>query len=158
MKMWSLPRLSGIPLSMKPYGGSQWFCLPKKHVEFILGLLDDHPEIVRFYQHSFIPDEMFFQTLLMNSELKDEVVNDNKRFIDWNKKCVPTPAILLSEDLPRLERSGMFFARKFDPDLDAQVLDLLDIRLMKHPSLDEPKDDGPGDGKGGRRVRIRTVG
>ncbi len=157
LNMWSLPRLGRVPLGMQPYGGSQWFCLPKKHVERILDILDEHPEVVRFYQHSFIPDEMFFQTILMNSELRDEVINDNKRFTDWSKKCVPTPAILLSEDLTRLERSGMFFARKFDPDIDPRILDLLDLKLLGRPEMGGEKGDDPGDGGGGRGVLIRTV-
>lgn len=157
MGAWSLPRLAGIPMGMEPYGGSQWFCLPKRHVEYVLDLLDEHPEIVRFYRRSFIPDEMFFQTILMNSELRDEVVNDSKRFTDWSKRCVPTPAILLAEDVPRLERSGQFFARKFDTTMDSRVLDLLDLRLMKRPEFEDDGGDGPDDRGGGRRPLIRTV-
>ncbi len=153
---WSLPRLNDIPLGMRPYGGSQWFCLPRRHVDLILDLLEENPEIVRFFRHTFIPDEMFFQTILMNSELADEVVNDNKRFTDWSKKCVPTPAILLSEDLPRLERSGMFFARKFDQEMDPRILDLLDLRLLKRPAMDGDGGDDSEGGDGG--ILIRTVG
>jgi len=154
--MWSVPRIRKIPLGMRPYGGSQWFCLHKAHVEFVLSFLEEHPEVVSFYKRSLIPDEMFFQTILMNSEVRDEIVNDNKRFTDWSKKCTPLPATLLSEDVPRLERSGKFFARKFDTMMDAKVLDILDSRLLSRRDADDG-DFQPGGGDGGRRVIIRTV-
>jgi hypothetical protein len=157
MKMSSLPRVTGVPMGMRPYGGSQWFCLPKGHVEHILSFLEEHPEVARFYKHSLIPDEMFFQTIIMNSELRDHVINDNKRFIDWDKKCVPTPAILVSEDLPRLEQSGMYFARKFDAKIDSKVLDLLDLRLLKRPDLGVEVDLKPDIDISGERITIQTV-
>lgn len=128
----SLPRLKKrLPLEMKPYGGSQWFCLPKRHVDHVLDLLKDHPEILRFYGRSLIPDEQFFQTLLMNSHLRDEIdPQDNLRFIDWSKRCVPLPAILMTEDLPRLVSSSKLFARKFDPLIDKWILDLIDREVL----------------------------
>ena len=155
--IWSVPRLRKIPLGMRPYGGSQWFCLHKSHVEFVLSFLEEHPEVVTFYKHSLIPDEMFFQTILMNSELRDEIINDSKRFTDWSKKCTPLPATLLSEDVPRLERSGKFFARKFDTSMDARVLDILDARLLSRQDEEDEEDFGPGGGGGGKRVIVRTV-
>ena len=155
--IWSVPRIRKIPLGMQPYGGSQWFCLHKSHVEFVLSFLEDHPEVVSFYKRSLIPDEMFFQTILMNSELRDEIINDSKRFTDWSKKCTPLPATLLSEDVPRMERSGKFFGRKFDTTMDAKVLDILDTRLLHHGEVDDGDDFHTGGGGGGKRVIIRTV-
>ena len=38
--VWSVPRLRKMPLGMRPYGGSQWFCLHKKHVEYVLSFLE----------------------------------------------------------------------------------------------------------------------
>ncbi len=156
--IWSVPRIRTIPLGMRPYGGSQWFCLHKRHVELVLSFLEEHPEVVSFYKRSLIPDEMFFQTILMNSEVRDEIVNDSKRFTDWSKKCTPLPAVLLTEDVPRLERSNKFFARKFDPLIDSKVLDILDTRLLNR--RDEATKDNyrPGGGDGGKRVIVRTVG
>jgi hypothetical protein len=127
----SIPRLSkNLPLEMRPYGGSQWFCLPKRHVDHVLELTKQHPEIVAFFKRALIPDELFFQTILMNSPYREEIkVDDNLRFIDWNKRCVPLPATMLSEDLERILGTGKLFARKFDPAMDGTVLDKLDGHL-----------------------------
>src|SRR3546814_10486481 len=45
-----------------------------------------HPSAARFkafYRRSFIPDEAFFQTLMMNSAAHSEVMNDDLRTLDW---------------------------------------------------------------------------
>ena len=79
---------------------------------------------MRFFERVLIPDELFFQTLIMNSPLRETVVNDNLRFLDWSRE--PAPAVLGVHDLDRMIESGKLFARKFDVTVDADVLDRLD--------------------------------
>ncbi len=52
---------------MKPYGGSQWWCLSRDCIEYIHQFIVDHPEFLNYFKHSFIPDELFFQTIVSNS-------------------------------------------------------------------------------------------
>lgn len=131
MKRVSVPRLEKeLPLGMTPYGGSQWFCLPRDQVNYVLDFLEENPEVVSFFKRSLIPDELFFQTIMMNSPYRDRIhAQDNLRFIDWHKRGVPLPAILMTEDLERLVGSKKLFARKFDPQMDGLVMDLLDAHL-----------------------------
>jgi hypothetical protein len=60
----------------------------------------------------------------MNSALRDTVVDDNLRYVDWFKE--PGPAVLTVDDLDSMLASGKLFARKFDTTVDAAVLDRLD--------------------------------
>lgn len=131
MKKVSIPRLrKELPMGMKAYGGSQWFCLTKRQVDYVLEFIRLNPEVVRFFERALIPDEIFFQTILMNSPISDTVdAGEDKRFIDWQKKSVPLPAILLTEDTERLIRSDKLFARKFDPVMDSNVLDRIDEHI-----------------------------
>ena len=46
-------------------------------------LRGDHPEFVSFFRRVFIPDELFFQTILVNSELRNRIVNDDLRYMRW---------------------------------------------------------------------------
>ena len=71
-----------------------------------------------------VPDEIFFQTLVLNSPHRDSVVDANLRYIDW-----PGPRVLRADDLDALLGSGMLFARKFDETVDAEILDLLDHQI-----------------------------
>ena len=117
-----------LPYDLEPYAGSTYFCLPKKHVDFILAYLRDKPKLIKFFMHSYAPDELFFQTILFNSELKEHVVEDNLRYIDWSRPgAVPfSPAVLTIKDAENLLSSSKLFARKFDVERDGSILDLID--------------------------------
>jgi hypothetical protein len=124
-----LPRLDKtIPGGLKPYKGSQWFCLRKEAVEYILRTIRDEPRLVRFFKMVGIPDENFFQTIVFNSP--ETVVRDNLRYIDWKKKGVPLPAVLTMEDFDQLKSTPKLFARKFDQNRDSSLLDRVDRELL----------------------------
>jgi hypothetical protein len=110
---------------MRPYGGSAYFCMRKEHVAYILDYVERHKALLRFYRYATDPDETFFQAILMNSPLKDAWVDDNLRYIDWPQGA-STPRILTMKDWPALQESRMLWARKFDVNVDAEVLDELD--------------------------------
>lgn len=96
------------------YGGSQWWSITKESINFILDFVKDNPDFNKFYTYSFIPDEMFFQTILLNSKFKSKVIADNKRFIDWSKAENGSPTYLKIEDYENLVKTDSFFARKVD--------------------------------------------
>jgi hypothetical protein len=119
-----LPRLNKtLPNNLEPYGGSLYFCLPKRFVDYALDYIADHPEIMRFYRYSKIPDEGFFQTIIMNSPLRSDVVNDHKRYFHWDGTH---PSTLRKKDFKELVESDKWFAKRFDVDVDKDILDLLD--------------------------------
>ncbi len=99
-------------------------------MNYILEYVSKNPELKRFYKYSWAPDEMFFQTILMNSSLKSDIINDNKRYIDWEKKNVPLPAILTEKDFDKILMSDKLFARKFDINIDKKILDLIDKEIQ----------------------------
>jgi hypothetical protein len=132
MEFIKLPRLhKRLPYNLQPYGGSSYFCLPKKHINFVLGYLKNKSNLIDFFRHTINVDEIFFQTILMNSPLKDTVINDNLRYIDWSKKGKPLPAVLTIDDVDLLLNSQKLFARKFDIEVDQQILDSIDIDIHK---------------------------
>ena len=71
------------------------------------------------------PDEFVFQTILFNSIYKEDIVNDNMRFIDWSEGN-KNPKTFTAKDVNILLASNQFFARKFDVNVDAEILDLVD--------------------------------
>ncbi|MBU1598923.1 beta-1,6-N-acetylglucosaminyltransferase [bacterium] len=120
------PYLRGVT----PYIGNQWMILSRKFCEFVCY----SPEVERFkrfYRHTFIADEAFFQTVIMNTNYKGTIVNDDKRTIVW----VPMGTIKLrpkdftSKDAEFLLASKGLFARKFDETVDAAILSILESNL-----------------------------
>lgn len=116
-----------IPGGLTPWGGPPYWCLSRSVVDYVWDWLREHPDVVRFFEHVWIPDELFFQTIVLNSPLRDTVVNDDLRHIDWTR--LPAPSVFRRDDLDELVGSGKLFARKFDSTVDAEVLDLLDRHI-----------------------------
>jgi hypothetical protein len=107
------------------YAGSQWHTLSYHCIKYIHEFVQQYPAIVNHYRHTLIPDESFFQTILLNQpSLK--ILNNNKRYIDWNGS---KPEILKSQDFDRLIDSDCHFARKLDLTADTQLFDRLDQHI-----------------------------
>lgn len=123
----TLPLRRRLPLGLTPYGGGAYWCLTKRVVDYVHGFVTANPAYVRFFEHVFVPDELFFQTIVMNSSLRDSVENENLRYIEWSRK--PAPAVLVQDDLPALLSSLKLFARKFDEQIDSSVLDAIDAHV-----------------------------
>jgi hypothetical protein len=121
-----------------PYGGGAYWCLARPAVEYVYEFLQRNPEYVGFFRHVLVPDEVFFQTILLNSPLRDTIVNDHLRFIDWSED--PGPTILRTEHLPALLGSGKLLARKFDATVDERILDVLDARIDEEEKEEEEED------------------
>src|SRR5205807_1301825 len=117
-----------FPAGLKPFGGSAWFVLSDEAVRTLVAFEKQNPEAFRFFRHVRIPDEIFAQTVLLNSPLRDRVANESIHHIEWPGGS--HPATLRLEDWPRLAASGKLFARKFDVDADEAILDKIDDELL----------------------------
>lgn len=114
-----------MPGNMVPIGRSQWFTISRKHIVYVVDELARNKAFVRFFKLSWAPDEMVFQTLLYNSPFKEDIVNDNLRYIDWSEGN-KNPKTFTIADIEPMMQSGKFFARKFNSTLDVKVLDTID--------------------------------
>jgi len=121
-----------------PFIGGQWMILSRSCCEFIC-YSNEVKKYEDYYINTLIPDESFFQTVLMNTSFPGIIVNDDKRAIIW----VPDGLIKLRpktftiEDLLFLSKGENIFARKFDDEHDGAIVDALELRLKKH-SLRKP--------------------
>lgn len=75
----------------KLYKGSNWFTLSRECVGYILEFLQNHPWYIAAFEYSFLPDEIFFHTIIGNSDFLSKVYRfeerneyiSSLRFIDW---------------------------------------------------------------------------
>ncbi|TSJ40758.1 beta-1,6-N-acetylglucosaminyltransferase [Mucilaginibacter corticis] len=119
-----------MPLGLKPYGFSQWITITPACAAYSLNYLKSHRSARRFFRLTWAVDEIVFQTILMNSPLKDSIVNDHLRYIKF-KNAASRPNTLTIADAKLLTDSNKFFARKFDPQIDSKILDYLDAVAEK---------------------------
>jgi len=119
-----------FPSGLTPYAGSAWWTLSGGCLQFVLHYLETHKRFVRFMKKTLYPDEMIFQTIIMNSPYKDHVTNTNFRYIEWPEiKDNSHPRFLNMNDFEKIRNSGMHFARKFDTRLDHEILDMIDEKM-----------------------------
>ena len=115
---------------LQPYGGPMQWSLSVEALTYVHAYVQQHPAFVRFFRRTLIPDELFFQTLLLNSPLAPRLINAELHHIEWPHNA-DHPKVLTAEDLPRLQVVEALFARKFDSGVDAGVLELIEQRLLK---------------------------
>jgi Core-2/I-Branching enzyme len=118
-----------LPSELIYVGRSQWFTITIEHIAYIVHFLEKHPHIKRFFKLTWGSDEIVFQTILYSSIYKEQMVNNNLRYIDWSSGEA-SPKILTVDDIDKISNSGKFFARKFDANFDSEVLDWIDINLL----------------------------
>jgi hypothetical protein len=119
-----LPRRT-LPNALIPVGRSQWFTISTCHVRYIVDYWESNPHLQRFIKLTWAPDEFIFQTILYNSMYREQMVNNDLRYIDWSESRV-SPKTLTIGDAKQLLASGKLFARKFDQNKDVSILNLLD--------------------------------
>lgn len=102
-----------MPYQMTPYCGSQWWCISDKHMNYILYFLETHKKFSGFYKTVGIPDEQFFHTILLNSEVKNQIINESPtyvRMIDGIVKCWSV------HNIKEADCRDSFFIRKIEKD------------------------------------------
>lgn len=108
----------------KCYAGHQWFCANRRTAKHLIEFYETQPALAEYYRDSVHASESYFQCVVANApHLKFS--NEIWRYIDWSAGG-PHPKTLGTGDLPKLLASHAHFARKFDADTDASVLDELD--------------------------------
>jgi hypothetical protein len=117
-----------FPEGLEPWGGSAWCVLSDEAVEAVLGFRDERPDAYDFFRHVRAPEEIYLQTVLLNSLLRDRVANESVHHIEWPGGS--HPRTLASADFDRLASSGKLFARKFDVGRDEEVIDRIDRELL----------------------------
>ncbi len=107
------------------YGGSFFCTLSAACVYYARDFARAHPDIVAYFRTMPAPNEVFLQTVLVNSK-KFRIVPDGKRYIDWSGTRNNHPKTLGVADVPAMLASGAHWARKFDSVADPEVLNVLD--------------------------------
>ncbi|OLS38421.1 beta-1,6-N-acetylglucosaminyltransferase [Bacillus sp. MRMR6] len=133
------PNTNYWPKEYSFFNGSQWFSVPLEVAEYMIEFLDNNEWYFKYFENTLCPDEWFFHTLIMNSPYKIDVVNNNFMFLKWGEKFSEqsSPQYLTNLDIPLIEKSGDFFARKFDEDIDHIVVDYFANKTKFSTNQDE---------------------
>lgn len=108
--------------------GSQWVSITDDLVRYIIS---QEALIFKIFKWTNCADELFIQSLVYNSEFKDKLydsrfdddIHANMRLIDMKKRGNNgNPYTWRSSDWEEIKSSDCLFARKFNVDLDREIV------------------------------------
>ncbi|MBE7176653.1 MAG: glycosyl transferase [Mucilaginibacter polytrichastri] len=121
-----------FPEGFVPVGRSNWFTLSAEAVRYILGFTRQNPAFVRYFHYCWGADEIMFPTILYNSHFRSSI-QENLLHVDWSEGHAH-PKVFTTHDLPELQNSDKLFARKFDEEIDCEVIEQLALGVLR-PNL-----------------------
>lgn len=119
------------PKNIVSFAGGQWWALTSNTCRKIISFLEDNPEFLEYHKFTLLPDEIFFQSILMH--LKNDKNNKFKfgksfTYVNWTKKNCELPVTFTNLDEEELisQPENMLFARKFDFNFNKEIFHILD--------------------------------
>ena len=103
-----------IPADIQVQIGSQWWCLRRRTIEWILDFTRTRRDVMRFFRTTWIPDETFFQTLVRHLVPEAEIETRTLTFLMFSDYGMPVTFYNDHYDL--LLNQDFLFARKISPE------------------------------------------
>lgn len=122
-KLRGVDRLKGNTMVLQK--GANWFSITDALAQYVV---EKEPQIAAMYAHTKCCDEVFLQTLVVNSPFREALMDPTMsggsqgfaRLIDWNRG---SPYTFRQADFQELMVSDCMFARKFDETVDGAIID-----------------------------------
>ena len=122
--------LCSLPKRIAPferqYAGSQFWAFSERTFYAVLNYIREHKAALEeYYKYTSSPDEIYFHSVLMNLVAKDSTIKlkDPITYVNYFRKN----NVFITEDFEKLSSAkGKLFARKFDTDIDIEILNKLD--------------------------------
>ena len=122
--------LCSLPKRVAPferqYAGSQFWAFSERTFYAVLHYIREHKATLEeYYKYTSSPDEIYFHSVLMDLVAKDSTIKLKEQitYVNYFRKN----NVFITEDFDKLTSAkGKLFARKFDTDIDIEILDKLD--------------------------------
>ena len=103
-----------IPHDIQVQIGSQWWCLRRRTVEWILKFCRERKDVMKFFRTTWIPDETFFQTLVRHLVPEVEIDTRTLTFLMFTDYGMPVS--FYNDHYEMLLAQDFLFARKISPE------------------------------------------
>ena len=122
--------LCSLPKRVAPferqYAGSQFWAFSERTFYAVLHYIREHKATLEeYYKYTSSPDEVYFHSVLMHLVAKDSTIKLKEQitYVNYFRKN----NVFVTEDFDKLTSAkGKLFARKFDTDIDIEILNKLD--------------------------------
>lgn len=126
--------LCSLPKRIAPferqYAGSQFWAFSERTFYAVLHYIREHKAALEeYYKYTSSPDEIYFHSVLMDLVAKDSTIKLKEQitYVNYFRKN----NVFITEDFEKLSSAkGKLFARKFDTDIDIEILNLIDKTML----------------------------
>ena len=130
LSMKNFKLLCSLPKRVAPferqYAGSQFWAFSERTFYAVLNYIREHKVALEgYYKYTSSPDEIYFHSVLMDLVAKDSTIKLKEQitYVNYFRKN----NVFVTEDFDKLtSEKGKLFARKFDTDIDIEILNKLD--------------------------------
>ena len=130
LSMKNFKLLCSLPKRVAPferqYAGSQFWAFSERTFYAVLNYIREHKAALEeYYKYTSSPDEIYFHSVLMDLVAKDSTIKLKEQitYVNYFRKN----NVFVTEDFDKLTSAkGKLFARKFDTDIDIEILNKLD--------------------------------
>lgn len=130
LSMKNFKLLCSLPKRVAPferqYAGSQFWAFSERTFYAVLQYIRKHKAALEeYYKYTSSPDEIYFHSVLMHLVAKDSTIKLKEQitYVNYFRKN----NVFITEDFDKLTSAkGKLFARKFDTDIDIEILNKLD--------------------------------
>jgi hypothetical protein len=132
--------------AIAPYFGSQWWALTPECATMVVEYAKMVPELFEFLRYSWSPDEIFFHTIIGNSNLATKTLGlkpytkDVTRLSNIHLVRNPLNKIFNEHELADILRSDKFFVRKVATGASDELLNALDVFLQRDLGIRPDRD------------------
>jgi hypothetical protein len=113
-----------LPAEYVIAGSPSSYFFTSECVKFIVNEFNTNKKLINFFKYVWGPDEFIFATLIYNSKFKTKI-KDCLVYIEFKEENDGHSKIMQTNDYNKLKMSGKFFAKKFDPYVDSQIITLI---------------------------------
>ncbi|MEO1363016.1 MAG: DUF5928 domain-containing protein [Pseudomonadota bacterium] len=103
-----------VPADLQVMIGSQWWCLRRRTIEWVLDFTRKRRDVMRFFSTTWIPDETFFQTIVRHLVPEEEINSRTLTFLMFTDYGMPVTFYDDHYDL--LLAQDFLFARKISAE------------------------------------------
>ena len=146
--MLRLPIPRRLPRGVALTGGSQMKVISREHAQAVVAAADNHPDLVKFWKRSWVPDETFVPSILSTPAFVPGWKNEHLRYTPWmimwddyGQKSPPWLGMQHLETLAQWRVAsdseiGVLFARKFSTEYSTELLDVIDAVYRQPPVVE----------------------
>ena len=119
---------------MRFYYSFNWSVMPYSVFNECVRILQDNSDYKKLYADTYLPEDGFLATIIMNSKYAKDVVwsNDTESYsLTYHSPFIVHPRIYTREDISEIENSPCYFARKFDSKVDSGVIEYFKNKIVE---------------------------